>query len=266
MKIIKILLTILFLICVAVAGVVIVSKDSTPPELNVPDTPLQLGCDTNSMLQDVTARDDKDGNITDQVFIENALQDYIQQNGSITYVVMDNAGNTTKQVRKVDLSAASSPMITDNQSLTITQTETNIFNIHDFFSAVDACGNDYSSQMYTDSVVDTSKPGKYPITIKLNNNEFFTYDKEIIVEPLVKVEFAIQLKEKEITLPIDTEYDPKDNIESITDPTDTQDKLLETLEIDTKLNTSKKGSYKVTYTVTNSRDEKTKAVCTIKVE
>lgn len=109
------LVVMLFLACAALAAgnvVVYMGKDHTGPEITVPQEQLvyAAGSDTAPLLNGVSARDNRDGDVTDTIRIESVIPNVDKTTASVIYVAKDTKNNVTKETRIVpyteDASAA----------------------------------------------------------------------------------------------------------------------------------------------------------------
>lgn len=112
------LVAVLFLACAALlAGniVIYIGEDRKGPELSIPQDAVVYvaGTDTASLLNGVTATDNRDGDVTDTVTIESVIPSASGTEASVTYVAKDSKNNVTKELRKVqyteDPNAAAQP-------------------------------------------------------------------------------------------------------------------------------------------------------------
>ena len=80
------------------------STDNTAPELTVPSDKLTItkGAEAN-LLEGVTAKDDKDGDLTDKVKVVGNIDTAKPGVYSITYAVTDSAGNQALASRVVEV-------------------------------------------------------------------------------------------------------------------------------------------------------------------
>ncbi len=81
--------------------VLVLRLDKTEPEIRFEDINLTYSpdMDIHELYQGVTAYDDKDGDITEQIVIEKIVSSADGKSVSITYAVVDSSNNFTKKVR-----------------------------------------------------------------------------------------------------------------------------------------------------------------------
>jgi len=101
---ISIILSAIALALMVCCVLVFLSEDRTAPELTIPEERIVYceGQTDRVLLDDVTAWDNRDGDITSQVRVYSVA---VKQNGReavVTYAVYDEASNMTKGTRVVD--------------------------------------------------------------------------------------------------------------------------------------------------------------------
>lgn len=102
-KAIGILLVILNLALFGSIGFFYYQQDSVSPRIVVSDTSLvyENGMEEELLLEGVTAYDNVDGDITERIVIEKVVTDTRKESATITYGVVDTAGNISKTTRTV---------------------------------------------------------------------------------------------------------------------------------------------------------------------
>ena len=93
--------------------------DTTPPEIYISPEPLELSVNAPKgiLLQDVTAEDDRSGDVTSSLVVESIR--LLNRDGKIAvgYAAFDNAGNVAKLQREVQYNNYRSPRFTLNGPL-----------------------------------------------------------------------------------------------------------------------------------------------------
>ncbi len=188
-----------------------------------------------------TAVDNHDGDVTAQVVRE-------ENEGTIIYTVTDSSGNTAKIERKIVYKDLIAPVITlkGEREITLNIGETYV---EPGYEAIDECDGDISTRVEVEGTVDCSTFGGYTITYKVKDSS----GNEGEATRNIKVE---DLSAPSITLNGDTEvyvrigenyvekgYGAADNVDG-----DVSSKVV----VDGSVNTQKTGSYKITYSVTDS--------------
>ena len=105
-KVIGALLVVLNLLLVGGLGFFHFRKDTEAPEIKVNQVDLvyENGMEETRLLEGITAYDKVDGDLTTQIIIEKIVTDEVKGSATITYGVVDNAGNISKTTRTVDMS------------------------------------------------------------------------------------------------------------------------------------------------------------------
>lgn len=111
------------------------TADHTPPVLTVPETAIQTSvqAEDKNLLFGIQAVDDRDGDISDKVIMEDITGIFEENKITITYAVFDKAGNVSRAQRTVEYTDYAPPKISLHAPL-IFRADTD-FNI---FSAVGA--------------------------------------------------------------------------------------------------------------------------------
>ena len=102
----------LIVLCVALGAgtaAVVVTDDRKGPEIELPadgDVTYAEGSDTAPLLEGVTATDEKDGDVTDSLMIENIFPNDDHTSASVVYAAKDSHNNVSKATRRVNYKAA----------------------------------------------------------------------------------------------------------------------------------------------------------------
>ena len=92
----------LIVLCVALGAgtaAVVVTDDRKGPEIELPadgDVTYEEGSDTAPLLEGVTATDEKDGDVTDSLMIENIFPNDDHTSASVVYAAKDSHNNVSK--------------------------------------------------------------------------------------------------------------------------------------------------------------------------
>lgn len=108
-KQVSVILSIVAVVLLAMCIIVYISEDKTDPQLMIPETDIMYveGASQNVLLADVTAWDNRDGDLTENVRVYSIA---VLGNGTealVTYAVYDEAANMTKKTRTVKYKKAS---------------------------------------------------------------------------------------------------------------------------------------------------------------
>ena len=112
----------LIVLCVALGAgtaAVVVTDDRKGPEIELPadgDVTYAEGSDTAPLLEGVTATDEKDGDVTDSLVIENIFPNDDHTSTSVVYAAKDSHNNVSKATRRVNYKAAAEDTPAENEA------------------------------------------------------------------------------------------------------------------------------------------------------
>lgn len=166
----------ILLVCVIVFSLfVAVSNrraDHTPPVITFSDeVPVFSARDPQEVyLQGVTARDDRDGDVTASLVVAGLKLTDADGSIRITYAAFDAAGNVTQAVREAKFSDYESPKFTLDQSLTFAYNTG--FDLFRIVNANDALDGDISHRVRITSLeVDSiSSVGTHMVELRVSNS------------------------------------------------------------------------------------------------
>ena len=101
------------LVLMAVCLILYMGKDRSAPEIILSEAGYvyEEGLPEHILLSGVSARDAKDGDITDKVVVEKVVTDTVQKTAIITYGVADEAGNVRRVSRTLEMPVAERPQL-----------------------------------------------------------------------------------------------------------------------------------------------------------
>ena len=108
-----------FLLTAVYARVFVLSDDREPPTITVDTDTVEISVydGQNALLKGVSATDDKDGDITADIMVENVSNITENSSATVTYAVYDSAGNVAKASRTVLYTDYESPKIGQSERL-----------------------------------------------------------------------------------------------------------------------------------------------------
>ena len=112
----------LIVLCVALGAgtaAVVVTDDRKGPEIELPadgNVTYEEGSDTAPLLEGVTATDEKDGDVTDSLMIENIFPNDDHTSASVVYAAKDSHNNVSKATRRVNYKAAAEDTPAENEA------------------------------------------------------------------------------------------------------------------------------------------------------
>lgn len=223
----------LIILCVALGAgtaAVIATSNRKGPEIEIPsgaDVTYEEGSDTASLLEGVTATDDKDGDVTDSLVIENIFPNEDHTSASVVYAAKDSHNNVSKATRRVNYKAAAEDTPAENESAP---------------AAEEPQQNDTEG----------------------TKNET---DAQMEIEALPAESPKLYLNTYEVTVEAGNDLDKTSYIKEMTDDADSQESLFNQIEIDGDVNTAVPGDYTLTYHVTDSDGNRSNAaVLTVHVQ
>ena len=223
----------LIVLCVALGAgtaAVVVTDDRKGPEIELPadgDVTYEEGSDTASLLEGVTATDEKDGDVTDSLVIENIFPNDDHTSASVVYAAKDSHNNVSKATRRVNYKAAAEDTPAENESAP---------------AAEEPQKNDTEG----------------------TKNET---DAQMEIEALPAESPKLYLNTYEVTVEAGNNLDKTSYIKEMTDDADSQESLFNQIEIDGDGNTAVPGDYTLTYHVTDSDGNRSNAaVLTVHVQ
>lgn len=231
----------LTVIIVGVCVVLILGRDKTPPEITISDDAFTYnqGMSREDLLTGVTASDDHDGDVTDQIIVESVAVSEDGTTASITYVVTDSSKNVAKKVREVpcgdgtvqqDTAASAEDSQTAEDAQTSTEDTQN--------------GQDSQNTQDTQKKNETVTDGQ--------DTEEESEETETDTEPVNPEAPVITLTDKELTISRGAGFTALKYVENITDDKDDRKRLYNNIEIKGHVDTSRSGEYVLTYFVTDS--------------
>ena len=208
------------------------------------------------------AYDEVDGDLTDNIIVNNTVDVSVDGVYSVTYTVSDAAGNTATAIRAVTVKANVKPVIIINGYNSV-KWPTGMVYKDMGATAYDAEDGDITPLIVTSGKVNTSRVGTYQITYSATDSHGAVGSgvRTVVVykntRPVIKLVGASR-----VTVPFGSDY-----IDSGATAQDLNDGTLTSSIITTgSVNTLKAGSYPITYTVTDSGGLKASITRIVKVK
>lgn len=172
-------------IIAAFASIVVVSlytgkkyrdKDTEPPAIKCESDFIRVGIDASDeeLKAGITATDNKDGDLTDQIFIESINKKETEENKhifDINYIVFDSSSNVSRISRQLQYIDYYSPHFELTRQLRFASTES--FSIFDYVQVKDCKDGDISSQVTLEGdkdFLDSKTPGVYDCEFRVVNS------------------------------------------------------------------------------------------------
>lgn len=271
MKKLKILVVILA--AAIVAGNVLLTlrsaaADKKAPELNVPGDSLKLSIEAeeSEYLKGVTANDNRDGDLTDQVFIEHISQLTGDNTVTVTYGVFDAAGNAATASRSVIYEDYKGPTFSLAQPLRYPVGS--MVTLKDRLSATDPLDGDISGNIRMTNVsLSNDTPGVYRIRVQVTNS---LADTRMLTLPIIIAEDtpatpSIVLSDYIVYVKTGEKFDANKFISSVTDPASEKRAKKADVTVKTDADLKTPGTYDVEYSY-QGEEESVSVILTLVVE
>ncbi|MBQ4046143.1 MAG: hypothetical protein II627_06790 [Lachnospiraceae bacterium] len=227
MKYLRIAVVIIFCISVAAYGAAryydYKNHDSVPPVITIEGEQIDynvLEPDTTPLMQGVTASDNRDGDITSQVVVENMGPLLSDLTRDVTYVVCDSYNNIARASRKIRLRKYSSPRWQISEPLRFPNNK--IINLASYITATDCLDDAISNRIRCTSgyFFDSSEPGGGEMSFQVTNSASDTSFLDVYVEIYDAEESnylpVIQLKKNIVNVKVNGNLDPYYMLEYVT--------------------------------------------------
>lgn len=247
----KLLVALMAGLTVVIVGVcvfLIMGRDKTPPEVTISDDAFTYnqGMSREELLAGVTASDDHDGDVTDQIIVEGVTVSEDGTTASITYAVTDSSKNVTKKVREVPCGDGT------GQQESAASTEDSQTQEDAQASADGEASTDTQKSQDSQNAQDTQKKNVTATNGQNAETEEESEDAETTTEPVNPEAPVITLTDKELTISRGSGFTALKYVENITDDKDDRKRLYNNIEIKGHVDTSTSGEYVLTYFVTDS--------------
>lgn len=243
----------LIVLCLALfagTAAVMVTGDRKGPEIAVPsgaDVTYEEGSDTALLLEGVTATDDRDGDVTDSVIIENIFPNDDRTGASVIYAAKDSHNNVTKVTRRVNYKAAGDAATPEEN------TETD--------------GSDAAPAENAEAEGSDAAPAAEEAQQNDTEGVKNEANAKMEIEALPSKSPRMYLNTYETTVKAGSELDKISYIKEITDDADSQKTLFAEIQVDGEVDTATPGDYTLTYHVTDSNgNQSNMAVLTVHVQ
>ncbi|MCM3728909.1 DUF5011 domain-containing protein [Neobacillus cucumis] len=233
--------------------------DTVKPIINgVADKTINVGESFNA-LSGVTATDNVDGDITSSIVVTGSIDNKKPGVYLLTYSVKDSSRNTTTVTRKITVLDTIKPIINGASDKVITINTK--FDPKLGVTARDNIDGDLTSAMKINGSVNTSKKGVYTLTYTVadKSGNVSTVTRKITVIDNVK---PVILGAINKTIPINSSFNP---MSGVTAKDNVDGDLTKLIKVTGTVNTQKKGTYTLVYTVKDASGNVTTATRKITV-
>lgn len=268
MKLMRIIISILFVITAVAALIVFIgekaSVDKTIPQIKVEGEMIEvsLSAPNEELLQGVSAYDEKDGDLTGNLIVE-SVSGFIEKGVSkVTYAVCDSNNNVAKATRKIRFRDYQSPRFKVKDNLCFSLYEH--IDIRKFVEAEDGIDGDLTNSIIiTSEKYSSTNAGMYVLDATVTNSkgDTSTIHLPLIVEDRPISVPKIELKEYLVYL---RTGETADFGTYIVDALDSQKNSLKgSVTVESNVDFNKAGTYHVHYYVTDSNNLRGHSVLTV---
>ena len=215
--------------------------DRTPPVITCDSdvVEVRVGASDSSLLQGVTAVDDRDGDVTDDIMIKGVSQLITADTAKVTYIAFDSSNNMSTASRTVHYTNYEKPRFALKQPLHFAAGgQVSLLNRLTASDVID--GNISKNIRVTTQNVDTSRSGVYAVTVQVVNSLGDVESLPLKVTVSEHPESAVQLSDYIVYLDVGSRFAAS---AYITAPAD-----LAGIKVDSNVDTDVPGIYEVTYT------------------
>ncbi len=216
---------------------------------------LHLDQKSFNLMDDVSAHDVEDGDLTNKVVYASNVDVNTEGTYQVTYQVTDSVGHKTSAARDV--------VVINDAPVIHVSGENQIEVNHAFDSLQGVTADDYQDGDLTTGIkvaggVDTSKPGDYELTYTVTdkNGTVTTLKRTVTVFATAS---TLDVSKVPTELKVGDQFNPNTNVTAVSPYGDV------ILAVDGSVDTSKPGSYELTYTATDRFGQKTVKKVTINV-
>lgn len=260
----------LLVVCVGLAGAVIsirMNMDTSGPEITFSEkTPTVYRSDmmNNELLDGVSAKDDKDGDVSSSLTVE-SVYEVDDSHVIVTYTAKDSSNNITKQKHEMEMNpqvssqddgdAADFGEKTDAADATAT-------------TGVDEATADTTETSETDGDTDEAVPSETPTPTPEVDEAEAAREKQVAEADAMPAQSPkIYLSDYLVKVPVGTTVDLLSYVSEIKDDSDDIYALWRKVQITGEVNSAVPGTYKCTYYVIDSQNNiSNNAVLTVVVE
>lgn len=203
----------------------VIAEDRTIPVIKMDSESITVSVEggDDAILEGVTAIDEKDGDITENIFIESRSNFIEKGRYNVTLAVSDKDNHVTKATREVIYSDYKSPQFSLSKPLKFLTARENQddLNIASGLSATDVVDGNISNQIKisSDYSINTYTPGEYPMEFVVTNSMGDTAKLPVIITIYSAAQESglpkVILSNYLINTPVGTEVDFSSIIEQI---------------------------------------------------
>lgn len=279
MKLLRITGLVLFLLCtvgfVGFKGIELNNQDILGPEITIQNNSITVSVKDSKekLLEGITAFDEKDGDVTDTLLVENISRFTSAGKRIITYAAFDKSNNIMKEEREIVYDDYVSPKFSLSKQLRFYVGEE--YDIIRNMKATDCIDGDITDKIkYNEQTLGLGESeGIYKVEFQVTNSAGDTAYLPTTVEfyypgyQNIDLLPTIQLKEYLIYIKIGESVAPESYIEKVMVGNDKKNRIPKNqVKMSSNVNSNKPGVYDVNYTVTSEDGYKGTAKLLVIVE
>ncbi len=233
-------------------------QDTTPPVISGDAEPLELTVEQGmeALKQGLTARDDRDGDITADILV--ASTSYFVEKGTmnVKYVVFDSSHNAGLFQRQVIFTDYKSPRFALTQPLVFPR-GSNI-RVLSYVTASDCLDGDITGQItQVSGQISNYTPGSYPVVLEVSNShgDRVQVQLNVVITDPTQIGPEILLKAPMVYIEKDSRFNPDDMVDSVRAQLTGQHLSLSRVSVLGQVDTSIPGCYQLTYLCTHEGKE-----------
>lgn len=235
------------------------SRDTVPPVITLREETVSMSVhkDHNSLLNGVTAVDDRDGDVTASVLVEDISPIDENRQATVTYAAFDAAGNVAKARGTIVYTDYQRPKFAFSAPLIFRSGIT--VDLYDYVAAYDPLDGNLSDRLRTNMVDgghDLSAEGIHQVELRVTNSMGDTVRLVVPVQVYDPADFnaVVELTDYLIYLPQGSDFDPQRYLDGIytgrlTYPADHLRADGAEIRVESDVDTSVPGTYSTTYTI-----------------
>lgn len=261
-------LTLVLFVLVCAASVYFnlkVKPDTNGPVISCAENEIKASCRVteDELLEYVTASDKKDGDLSDDIFVE-SVSPFIEEGVSnVIFCVGDSDGNIAKKVVRLVYADYEKPTLRLKDDLVFEKSAA--VDLSGAAAVSDMFDGDISDRLYM--ILSDENEGEKSVLFKVTNSKGFTYEWKFgvvrVEDGLLNDYYKIKLSENYISLePGSKTPDFKSYVEKIT--AGTKNFKSGTLDVDaSELDLTKEGEYSVWFRLYSGKKKKKSALLTV---
>lgn len=251
MRTIKILLVILLLVTTGLFGITTIHQRTSGvrvrPEIRCDQTTLEISVQQPEadLLVGLTATDEQDGDLTDQIMVAGISKLISQDTAKVTYLVFDSDNNVASCTRQIRYTDYHRPILEVTAPLSFTAESSSA--ILQNLRAADVLDGDISSAIRISTLSDTADSNVLAVVVQVTNS---LGDTSRVKLPVIIMDSdpsrpVITLREQLIYLEQGSRFDPADYLRSVTQAGHSLS--TEDIAIENPVDTTTPGTYWVYY-------------------